>query len=154
MVSFTPWPLYLPKKGPPYPLKRRLDGSQSWSGRRGESRILYLRDSNPKPRPCSPVASRYTDWALQAKCIKILLLCFIGCDTTSVMEPMFHLYPENWGCSVEFCPLCICKHVIRQEQPCIVRHNSHKQWQALTWSIYVYGKPHSHWLTERAYRHL
>jgi hypothetical protein len=40
VVSFTPWPLYPWGKSPLYPLDRRLGGPQSWSGQRGEEKIL------------------------------------------------------------------------------------------------------------------
>jgi hypothetical protein len=39
-VSFTPRPFYPAGKNPWYPLDRRLDGPQSWSGRGGEEKIL------------------------------------------------------------------------------------------------------------------
>jgi hypothetical protein len=39
VVSFMPWPLYLQRKSPWYPL-RRLGGPQSHSGHTGEEKIL------------------------------------------------------------------------------------------------------------------
>jgi hypothetical protein len=38
VVSFTPWPLYPQGKSSCYPLDRRLDGTQSHSGRGGEEK--------------------------------------------------------------------------------------------------------------------
>jgi hypothetical protein len=38
VVSFTPRPLYPQKKGPRYPLGRKLGGPQSWSRRGGEEK--------------------------------------------------------------------------------------------------------------------
>jgi hypothetical protein len=40
VVRFTPQPLYPRGKNPWYPLARRLGGPQSWSGWRGEEKIL------------------------------------------------------------------------------------------------------------------
>jgi hypothetical protein len=53
-----------PGKEPRYQLDRRLGGPQSWSGRRGEEKILHPTGTRtPTPRP---VASRYTDYAIPA----------------------------------------------------------------------------------------
>jgi hypothetical protein len=40
VVSFMPQPLYPREKIPQYPLDRRLDGHQSWSGQHGGKNIL------------------------------------------------------------------------------------------------------------------
>jgi hypothetical protein len=62
VVSFTSRPLYPREKSPKYPLDRRLGGLQSWSGRRGEEKILDpYRDSKSDPSVAQPVASRNTD---------------------------------------------------------------------------------------------
>jgi len=57
VVNVTPRPLYPPQGKTRYPLYRRLDGSQGWSGR--------VRQISPPPgfdpRTAQPVASRYTD---------------------------------------------------------------------------------------------
>jgi hypothetical protein len=42
VVSFTLQPLYPRGKSPQYPLDRRLGGPQTWSGQRGEEKILPL----------------------------------------------------------------------------------------------------------------
>jgi hypothetical protein len=55
VVSFTPRPLYPQGNSPRYPLDRRLDGPQSWSGRRGEDKILDPTGTRtPTPRSPNP----------------------------------------------------------------------------------------------------
>jgi hypothetical protein len=55
VVSFTLLPLYLRGQNPRYPLDRRLRGPQSWSGRRGEQKILEPTGTRtPTPRSSSP----------------------------------------------------------------------------------------------------
>jgi hypothetical protein len=55
VVSFTPRPLYLRGKNPPYPFDRRLGGPQSRSGRYGEVKILGLTGTRtPTPPSSSP----------------------------------------------------------------------------------------------------
>jgi hypothetical protein len=50
---------------PRYTLDKRLGGPQRWSGRRGEGKILDpYRESNSDPSAIQPVASRYTDCAI------------------------------------------------------------------------------------------
>jgi hypothetical protein len=54
-VSFTPRSLYPRGKSPRYPLDRRLDGPQYWSGRRREEKILDPTGAEtPNPWPSSP----------------------------------------------------------------------------------------------------
>jgi hypothetical protein len=48
---------YPRRKRPTYPLDKRLSGSQSQSGRRGEQ--------NPDSSAIHPVARPYTDWAIR-----------------------------------------------------------------------------------------
>jgi hypothetical protein len=55
-----PRPLY-----PRYPLDRKLGGPQSQSGRRGEEKILD--PTGTRTPVVQPVASRYTDYAIQAR---------------------------------------------------------------------------------------
>jgi hypothetical protein len=58
-----PRPLYLRGNSHRYPFQRKLGGPQSWSGRRGETKIPYLIGTQtPKPGPL--VASQYTDSAI------------------------------------------------------------------------------------------
>jgi hypothetical protein len=55
VVSFTPRPLYLLWESLRYPLDRRLGWPQSWSGRRGEEKIIYPTGTRtPTPRSSSP----------------------------------------------------------------------------------------------------
>jgi hypothetical protein len=55
--------LFTPRgKSSRYPLSRKLGGPQSRSRRRGEEKILH---SNSDPSVVQPVASRYTDYAVQ-----------------------------------------------------------------------------------------
>jgi hypothetical protein len=88
VLSFTPRPLY-----PRYPLDRRLGGPQSPYGRRGEEKILDPTGSRtPTPRPSSPVASRYTDYAIPAPAIdrsiaSACLYCFV---LTNVSFKLMH----------------------------------------------------------------
>jgi hypothetical protein len=52
----------------------RLGGPQSRSGRGGEEKILSSRrESNPRTPIVQPVAQRYTDWAITALNVTILL---------------------------------------------------------------------------------
>jgi hypothetical protein len=51
VVSFTLRPLYPWGKSPRYPFDSRLGGSQGWSGRRGEEKILDPTVSRPLSRP-------------------------------------------------------------------------------------------------------
>jgi hypothetical protein len=56
-----------PRKSPRYPFYRRLGGPQSRSGRYGEVKIFDPTGTRtPAPLVVQPVASRYTDWAIQA----------------------------------------------------------------------------------------
>jgi hypothetical protein len=56
VVSFTPRPFYARGKSSRYPLDRRLNGSQSRSGRRGEEKNLDPTSTQtPTPRPSSPL---------------------------------------------------------------------------------------------------
>jgi hypothetical protein len=66
VVSFPPLPLYPWGKSPQCPLDRRLGGSQSRSGRRGEHFLPY-RDSNSDSSIAQPVSSRYTDCTIPAR---------------------------------------------------------------------------------------
>jgi hypothetical protein len=44
-----------------------MGGPQSWSGQRGEEKILDpTRTRTPTPQLSSPIASRYTDYAIPA----------------------------------------------------------------------------------------
>jgi hypothetical protein len=62
-----PLPLYAQGKSPEYPLDRRLGGPQSWSGRRGEEKILDpTRAQTPTSSAVQPIASYYTDYAIPA----------------------------------------------------------------------------------------
>jgi hypothetical protein len=71
VVSFTPRPLYPQRKGPLYPLDRRLGGPQSRSGRGGE-------EKNPKLLPglespiIQAVAQRYTTQLSRTVAVNIL----------------------------------------------------------------------------------
>jgi hypothetical protein len=56
-----------PRKSPRYPLYRKFRGTQSRSGRYGEVKIFYPTELElPSSLVVQPVASRYTDWAIQA----------------------------------------------------------------------------------------
>jgi hypothetical protein len=48
-----------------YPLEGRLGGPQNWSGRRREKKSCSYWDSNSDLSSAKPVASRYTDCAIQ-----------------------------------------------------------------------------------------
>jgi hypothetical protein len=52
-------------KGPQYPLKRRLDGPQSWSGQFWSAEYL-LRPPEFKIRIVQPVVTYHIDYATQA----------------------------------------------------------------------------------------
>jgi hypothetical protein len=52
VVSFTPPSLYPQGKSSWFPLVRKLGGPQSWSGRRGEEKILDPTETRT-PTPCS-----------------------------------------------------------------------------------------------------
>jgi hypothetical protein len=57
--SFTPLPLYPRRKSPRYPFDRSLGGPHSWSGRRGEEKILDptgTQTQTPWPSSLYPVA--------------------------------------------------------------------------------------------------
>jgi len=41
VVGYLPYPLFALEKGPPYPLNRRLDLLQSWSGHNEEDKISW-----------------------------------------------------------------------------------------------------------------
>jgi hypothetical protein len=56
VVSFTPRPFYPLGNSPRYPLDRRLGGPHSWSGRRGEEKILTLPGLELRPL-CRPARS-------------------------------------------------------------------------------------------------
>jgi hypothetical protein len=47
-----------------YPLDRRLDGLQSWSGRHGRENLWPSWDSNSDPLVIQPVPCHYTDSAI------------------------------------------------------------------------------------------
>jgi hypothetical protein len=64
MVSFTPRPLYLRGKSPRYPLDSWLGGPKNRPRRRGENSWLY-RECNSDPSVVQPVASLYTDCAIE-----------------------------------------------------------------------------------------
>jgi hypothetical protein len=56
-----------PGKEPLLLIDRRLGGTQSPSGQRGEEKILDPTETrNSEPSVVQPVASRYTDWAIPA----------------------------------------------------------------------------------------
>jgi hypothetical protein len=56
-----------PGKEPSVTFDRRLGGPQNWSRWRGEEEYLApTRTRNLNHRPSSPVACRYTDWAIAA----------------------------------------------------------------------------------------
>jgi hypothetical protein len=81
-----PWPLYRRGKRPRYPLDRRLSGPQSRSGRRGEEKILDPTGTRtPTPRSSSPVARRYTDYAIPASMIKLREVLFKTLRTCSTV---------------------------------------------------------------------
>jgi hypothetical protein len=52
VVSFTPRPLYPWGKSPWYPMDRRLDGTQSLSGRRGEEEDPWNKGATLRVCPC------------------------------------------------------------------------------------------------------
>jgi hypothetical protein len=72
-------PAALPRrKSARYPLRRRLGGTQSRSGRRGENCLLY-RNSNSDPSVVQPVVSRYTDCAIPTPLRDIMICLNLFC---------------------------------------------------------------------------
>jgi hypothetical protein len=65
-----------PGKEPRYPLDRTLGGPQSRSGRRKNS--WPYRDSNSDSLVIQPVASRYTNYAIQASRLSLFIGKLIG----------------------------------------------------------------------------
>jgi hypothetical protein len=63
VVSLTPQPLYPQGKNPWYTLDRRLGGSQSRSGCRGEGKIPSPRQG---PNPRTPIVQPVAQWAIMA----------------------------------------------------------------------------------------
>jgi hypothetical protein len=51
VVCFAPQLLYLRRKSPRYPLRRRLGGPQSWSGHLGEKILAPAGNRNPAVQP-------------------------------------------------------------------------------------------------------
>jgi hypothetical protein len=68
-------PTALPRgKRPWYPLDRRLGGPQSSSGRGGEEKNSQpSREPNPSTPIIQPVAQRYTDWAIMALIVEMII---------------------------------------------------------------------------------
>jgi hypothetical protein len=83
VASFTFQPLYPQERVPRYPLDRRLDGPQSLSGRGVEERNSHSPpESNPDHPIVKPIVSRYTDWAIPAHAIFVMLTYKTGSLTT------------------------------------------------------------------------
>jgi hypothetical protein len=67
-VSFTPRPLYSPRKGPRYPLDWRLTEFQSQSGRDGEEKNCLCQESNSGRPASSKCCLTYTGCFPTSKC--------------------------------------------------------------------------------------
>jgi hypothetical protein len=93
MVSITPRPLQRRGKSPWYTSDRRLGGPQSRSGRRGKEKNLTPHQDSHSDQPVQLVASRYTDWTIQAPLYICLCVCVsVYLSIHSSIQPSLWLY--------------------------------------------------------------
>jgi hypothetical protein len=88
-----------------YPLDRRLDGPHSRSGRSGKEKILYPTGTRtPTPSVVQPVAIRYTDYAIQAPRVAVVVV---------IIVEAIHLEPRQNVLSALYCTaLCLIASLV------------------------------------------
>jgi hypothetical protein len=119
----TPTPgRFTPGKETRYPLCTRLGGSQDRSERVWKMSAVPEFDS----RNVQPVASRYTDWAIPAHAVPLLIVVLVIQTGRDNNETLFHssvkqMYPRNQYvisvgvCVCVFLCVCVCVCVCRVE---------------------------------------
>jgi hypothetical protein len=110
-VSFTLRSLY-----PRYPLDRRLDGSQSQSGRYGEEKMFHLTETRTAtPSVVQLVASHYTDCAnvaLTLHQVSIINIPYLPRTFTGRNEfRNMWLYTDSLYFSLWCCVFSSCRHM-------------------------------------------
>jgi hypothetical protein len=97
MFSFAPRPLNLRGKSVRYPLNKWLGGSQNRSGRRGEERILDPTGTLSVPLAVQPVASPYTDCAIDGASD----ICGLSMGVTQDQSSYYYFIPVAPSWSIE-----------------------------------------------------